>query len=252
MSDRTVLPLATGETLDSALSKSQIYLDYERAFTRGTGLPLALRAPDMFRVVQYPKAQANPFCALLGNSNRSCAACYALQQELEQAASLEPRSLKCFAGLCESAVPVRVGHNLIAFLHTGQVLLQLLTIFAGHLAACGGELVLRARDTDLPAVANARVLIASHHTEKLSLARVAQSVNVSANYFSKQFRAATGMTFVDYVARVRAEKAKNLLQNPNLRVSEIAFDVGFQSLSQFNRAFKRIAGESPRELRSKF
>ena len=57
------------------------------------------------------------------------------------------------------------------------------------------------------------------------------------------------MTFVDYLSRVRVEKAKNLLQNPGLRVSEIAYDVGFESLSQFNRAFKRITGLTPSYFR---
>ena len=37
---------------------------------------------------------------------------------------LEPRSMRCFAGLCESAVPVRVGEKIIAFLQTGQILLH--------------------------------------------------------------------------------------------------------------------------------
>ena len=46
------------------------------------------------------------------------------------------------------------------------------------------------------------------------------------------------------------EKAKNLLLNPNLRVSEIAYEVGFQSLTHFNRVFKKIVGESPTYYRS--
>ena len=46
------------------------------------------------------------------------------------------------------------------------------------------------------------------------------------------------------------EKAKNLLLNPNLRVSEIAFEVGFQSLTHFNRVFKKLLGQSPTEYRA--
>jgi len=46
------------------------------------------------------------------------------------------------------------------------------------------------------------------------------------------------------------EKAKNLLLNPNLRVSEIAYEVGFQSLTHFNRVFKKTVGESPTEFRA--
>ena len=61
----------------------------------------------------------------------------------------------------------------------------------------------------------------------------------------------TGINFVDYVARTRVEKARNLLLNPNRRVCEVAFEVGFQSLSQFNRTFRKVVGESPRDYRAK-
>jgi AraC-like DNA-binding protein len=63
------------------------------------------------------------------------------------------------------------------------------------------------------------------------------------------FKKATGINFTDYLSRVRTERAKNLLLNPNLRVSEIAYEVGFQSLTHFNRVFKRILGQSPTEYR---
>jgi AraC-like DNA-binding protein len=49
---------------------------------------------------------------------------------------------------------------------------------------------------------------------------------------------------------MRIEKAKNLLLNPNLRISEIAYEIGFQSLTHFNRVFKKIIGQSPTEYRS--
>ena len=54
----------------------------------------------------------------MAKTNTTCAECYALQQKLEEEAQLRPKTLKCFAGLCETAVPVRVGDKLIAFLHT--------------------------------------------------------------------------------------------------------------------------------------
>ena len=49
-------------------------------------------------------------------------------------------------------------------------------------------------------------------------------------------------SIIEFVARTRIEKARNLLQNPNLRISEVAFEIGFQSLSQFNRTFKKVTG----------
>jgi len=70
-------------------------------------------------------------------------------------------------------------------------------------------------------------------------------------HFCKVFHKATGLTFTDYVSRVRLEEARTRLLNPNLRVSEIAYDVGFQSLTQFNRTFKRVFGQSPSEYRAR-
>jgi AraC-like DNA-binding protein len=49
---------------------------------------------------------------------------------------------------------------------------------------------------------------------------------------------------------VRIEKARTLLLNPNLRISEIAYEVGFQSLTHFNRVFKKLLGQSPTEFRT--
>jgi len=279
-----------------ALSDSEIYKDYQDAFTKATGLPLTLDAPGENAMRLRKSPAAAPFCSLMAKTNVSCAACYALQRKLEESAQLEPKTLKCFAGLCETAVPVRVGENLIAFLHTGHILVdnpekaqfnkiakelirlgtqidlkqaeeawfatrvlsssqydslvRLLGVFAKHLASCGSQLALRTRHHEPKAVRRAREIIEMKHDEELSLATVAGAVNVSAGYFSELFKKATGINFVEYVARLRVEKARNVLQNPDKRISEVAFEVGFQSLSQFNRAFKKHAGMTPTEARS--
>ena len=279
----------------SVLSASRMYQDYARAFTRGTGLPLNLHAPEATRVITFARKGENPFCALLAKTNQSCAACYGLQRKLEAEAQLAPKTLKCFAGLCETAVPVRVGDKLIAFLQTGQILLhrpnhtefnkvartllsfgaevdlkrleeayfntrvleskqyealiRLLSIFAEHLGECSEALALKSHPEEPEAIARARIIIAEQAHDEMSLAAVAKAVNMSACYFSEKFREITGINFVTYVARTRVEKARNLLQNPKLRISEIAFEVGFQSLSQFNRAFKKVTGKAPGEYR---
>ena len=69
-----------------------------------------------------------------------------------------------------------------------------------------------------------------HKMEPLSLATVAQASGASVFHFCKVFKKATGLKFTDYVARVRLEDAKTQLLNPSRRISEIAYDVGFQSL----------------------
>lgn len=278
--------------LGEILSEAQIYHDYREAFRKATGLPLTLSPPGKTQRFGSELNQS-PFCALMAQTNKSCAACYALQRDLEREAQLAPRTLHCFAGLCETAVPVRVGENLVAFLSTGQVFLhrptksqfnrvashllkwgsevdlksfeeayfntlvleedhyaaciRLLEIFARHLGDCASRLIQTHSSIEHASVTRARVFIGEHADDELSLIRIAKAVNVSANYFSTLFKQATGLNFADYVARVRIEKTKNLLLNPNLRISEIAFEVGFQSLSQFNRSFRRIAGVSPKE-----
>jgi len=63
------------------------------------------------------------------------------------------------------------------------------------------------------------------------------------------FKKATGVNFIDYLSRVRIEKSKALLLNPNSRISEAAFACGFQSMTNFNREFKRIVGRSPTQFR---
>ena len=96
----------------------------------------------------------------------------------------------------------------------------------------------------------ARKFIQENSDEELSLTQVAKAVKVSPNYLSEKFKRVTGENFVDYINRRRVQKARYLLLNPDLRISEIAFAVGFQSLSQFNRVFKKLTQKSPTELRA--
>jgi len=96
----------------------------------------------------------------------------------------------------------------------------------------------------------ARRFIDEHSAEELSLRRIAEMVNINANYLSEKFKQVTGVNFVEYIARTRFKNACDLLRNPNLRISEAAFAAGFQSLSQFNRVFKRLSGESPTQFRA--
>lgn len=94
-----------------------------------------------------------------------------------------------------------------------------------------------------------RKFIEEHSGEELSLSKVAKAVNIHPNYLSEKFRQITGVKFVEYVARTRFERACELLHNGDVRISEIAFAVGFQSLSQFNRVFKKFSGKSPTQYR---
>ena len=127
-----------------SLATSQTYKDYEKAYNEATGLPVTLRPVESWQLPLHGRRNESGFCALMARKSRTCAACLQLQKKVEESAQLEPKTLKCFAGLCDSAVPVRVGENLIAFLQTGQVLLHQPTRqeFAELLASPGARGVL--------------------------------------------------------------------------------------------------------------
>ena len=131
-----------------------------------------------------------------------------------------------------------------------SAIVRLLTFFAEQLSALINQIVLEKQNSEPPLVRKAREYIAQHKAEPLSLAAVAQASGASVFHFCKVFKKATGLKFTDYVARTRLENAKTQLLNPNRRISEIAYDVGFQSLTQFNRMFKRVFGQSPTEFRA--
>jgi AraC-like DNA-binding protein/ligand-binding sensor protein len=128
--------------------------------------------------------------------------------------------------------------------------LKLLGIFAQHLASLSNQVFIQRENAEPPTIAKARAYIEEHQQDDLTLGQVAKAVNMSGYYFCKMFKKSAGINFTDYVSRVRIEKSKNLLLNPNLRVSEIAYEVGFQSLTHFNRVFKNILSQSPTEYRA--
>jgi AraC-like DNA-binding protein len=130
-----------------------------------------------------------------------------------------------------------------------NAVVRLLTFFAEQLSALTNEIVLERQNAEPPLVQKARAYIDQHKTEQLSLSDVAKAAGASVFHFCKVFHKSAGLKFTDYVARVRLEDARTQLLNPSRRISEVAYDVGFQSLTQFNRTFKRVFGQSPTEFR---
>lgn len=128
-------------------------------------------------------------------------------------------------------------------------ILDLLAIFAGHLSLVAGQVLLCHGNPETPNIACARQFIHQHQGEPLELKQVAAQARMSSCYFCKKFKESTGFTFTEYVARTRVESAKNLLLNPRIRISEVAFEVGFQSITHFNRTFKELAGQCPSKFR---
>ncbi len=128
---------------------------------------------------------------------------------------------------------------------------RLLSFFAEQLSSLSNQLVTEADNAEPPLVVKAREFIELHKGEDLSLGRVAAAAGASVYHFCKVFHASTGLKFTDYVARVRVEEARAQLLIPTRRISEVAFAAGFKSLTQFNRTFRRVFGESPSDFRAK-
>ena len=279
------------------LSESQVYLDYEKAFGSATKLPLTLRPEIIWQPALRGKKNENPFCALMSKSNRSCASCLQMQEELLHGPPGKSNTLVCFAGLHDTVIPLSIGGRSIGWLQTGQVALhrlskasfskvshllvewgtsvdlgkledayfhsrvlsrrqyeamvRLLEIFAQHLSLIANQCLVQTDAEESPLIIRAKKIIRQGGEKSLSLPQMAKILNVSTFYFCKKFKKATGLTFTDYLSRTRIERAKNLLLNPNVRISEVGYEAGFTSITHFNRVFKRITGHSPSAYRTR-
>ena len=91
---------------------------------------------------------------------------------------------------------------------------------------------------------------ANFQSDEISLNRVAQEVNISANYLSAVFSQEMHTTFVEYLTAKRMEKARNLLRTSELRSGEIALAVGYKDPHYFSFLFKKTQGCTPRDYRA--
>jgi len=93
--------------------------------------------------------------------------------------------------------------------------------------------------------------ILSKSQSSIGLQEVAGVANLSKEAFCRFFKERTGKTFTEFLLQVRIHQACQLLQESEWSISQIAYQTGFQNLSYFNRAFKKIQGETPKEFRSR-
>ncbi|WP_130274925.1 helix-turn-helix domain-containing protein [Cecembia calidifontis] len=93
--------------------------------------------------------------------------------------------------------------------------------------------------------------ILSKSQSSISLQEVADVANLSKEAFCRFFKERTGKTFTEFLIQVRIHQACQLLQEKEWSISQIAYHTGFQNLSYFNRVFKKIQGETPKEYRSR-
>lgn len=89
----------------------------------------------------------------------------------------------------------------------------------------------------------------NHYLQDITLDILSDKLNISSSYLSTYFKSKTGMNFIDYVNQYRIGLAKTLLENPDVRIQDVASGVGYQNINSFNRMFKKICGVTPSEFR---
>src|ERR1700758_689231 len=239
------------DQLIQRIRSSETFVEYESAFEDATGLPITIRPLESWNLPHRARRNENPFCAMMAQSNRACAACLELQQKAVDATTDQAASFTCFAGFTDTAVPIKLGDRKIGFLQTGQVSLhepsrsgfkkvkekmlewgvnvdltrleeayfktkiltqsqdsavvQLLSIFARQLSSVANRITVQDAEAEPPIVRRAKAYITGHCADPLSLGETARAMHVSTFYFCKLFKKATGLTFTNYIGRVRIE-----------------------------------------------
>lgn len=117
-----------------------------------------------------------------------------------------------------------------------------------QIAARAGDQI--ARHGRREALARVIRYVREHLTERLSLEDAAAAAFLSPNYLAHLIKKESGRTFVEIVTERRMEKARELLVNTDMRVSEIAQATGFPDEAYFSRRFRQSMGESPVGFRS--
>ena len=97
----------------------------------------------------------------------------------------------------------------------------------------------------------ARSYLETHYRDPdLSLEAVADHLRITPNYLSRLLKAASGRSFVNFLCHLRMEKAKVLLDDPRLRIAEVADRVGYRDQNYFCRHFKTVTGQTPKGWRT--
>ncbi|MBQ9761307.1 MAG: helix-turn-helix domain-containing protein [Clostridia bacterium] len=150
----------------------------------------------------------------------------------------EERELKEICALCELLVDETERHDRL-YEFAQKALLDRLTVL----------LLRQAREesatTLSPIIGSSLAYIHEHFREALSMEQMARMQGFSPNYFGNLFRAAVGLSFRDYLNKIRLKYACGLLVSSELGIKEIAFASGYQSVEYFLYVFKKNLSTSP-------
>ena len=106
-----------------------------------------------------------------------------------------------------------------------------------------------APDTMREAVHQAVEYIDQHYFEPLTLSGLAKKFHMEHSYFSRMFKKETNETLMMYISKTRIDKAKRYMEQKDSNLTEIAFMVGYDDYTYFNKVFRKITGISPRDYK---
>lgn len=89
-----------------------------------------------------------------------------------------------------------------------------------------------------------------HYAEPLSLPLLAEHFQMNLYYLSRLFKKTTGFSLTEYISAIRIKEAQRLLSETPFKVTDIAYNVGFQNIAHFGKVFKAATGYTPRQFRS--
>ncbi|TWT75979.1 Regulatory protein SoxS [Posidoniimonas polymericola] len=153
---------------------------------------------------------------------------------------------------------IEIGGRLARLRGAGSVkrlaeLMQVVSLLADGLTEantlCDKPCTITASAAHADKIRDAIDLLLEHHHEPLRIDDIAQAVGLSRATLCRYFRRYTGRSVVAFLNEARIDHARRRLLETADAVSQIALDVGFENLSNFNRQFRRAAGASPREFR---
>ena len=275
------------------LSASPLYRKYCDSFQSLTGLPLELDpVSDGFSDSCRCGGNQNSFCQILNREGGGFSKCMAARKHLAESADGCVRSVSCFAGLRETAVPLMLGQTTIAHLKTGQILhekpdagtwaqvkkelgeigglveiekafsetalvpkdryqsmVTLLASFSLLLGRLLKQIASEMDEAEQSGISHILDYLEDHFSEPLELDALAARMGVSTYHFCRKFKEVAGETLTQHITRLRVDRACEALRESDWKITDIAYEVGFQSLSQFNRSFHRITGRNPSNYR---
>jgi len=124
--------------------------------------------------------------------------------------------------------------------------LRELLVFLSRSRASGKGLSIPGGNT---VIEQATRYIVQNYNKNITLEDVSEYVHLSSGYFSKKFKAETGIGFKEYLLKIRIQKASQMLYESKKSITEIAFECGFNDSNYFGDAFTRVMGMSPSKYR---